>query len=94
MAAYCVGLIRVKDPLAWEQYRSRVGATIAQYGGEVLFRGAKARVFSGTMAHERVVTLRFDSLAAANTWHDSPEYQALLPLREQGADVTLVLYEN
>ncbi len=94
MAAFCVGLIRVKDPLAWEQYRSRVGATITQYGGQVLFRGAQARVYSGAMPHERVVTLRFDSLAAANAWHDSPEYQALVPLREQGADVTLVLYED
>jgi uncharacterized protein (DUF1330 family) len=94
MAAFCVGHIRVKDKLAWEQYRSRVGATIAQYGGQLLFRGGQARVFSGAMPHERVVALRFESLEAANRWHDSPEYQALVPLRELGADVTLVLYED
>jgi uncharacterized protein (DUF1330 family) len=94
MGAICVGHIRVKDADAWEQYRSRVGATIAQYGGRVLFRGQQRRLYSGEMAHEKVVALGFEHLDAANRWHDSPEYQALLPIREQAADVTLVLYES
>jgi uncharacterized protein (DUF1330 family) len=46
------------------------------------------------MVHEQVVSLRFETLADANRWHDSAEYQALLPLRERGADVTLVLYQD
>ena len=94
MAAVCIGHIRVKDAKAWEQYRSRVGATIAHYGGEVLFRGQKQRTFCGEMAHERVVALKFANLEAANRWHESRDYQALIPIREQGADVTLVLYES
>ena len=93
MPAICVGHIRVKNAQAWEQYRSRVGATIAQYGGELLFRGEQERLFSGNMPHEKVVALRFESLEAANHWHDSAEYQALLPIRNQAADVTLVLYK-
>jgi uncharacterized protein (DUF1330 family) len=93
MPAICVGNIRVKDVEAWEKYRSRVGATIAHYGGELLFRGEQERIFSGKMPHEKVVALKFESLDAANRWHDSPEYQALIPLRDQGADVTLVLYK-
>ena len=94
MPAICVGHIRVKDAEAWEQYRKRVGATITQYGGQILFRGQQQRLFSGEMAHERVVALQFENLDAANRWHDSPEYQALIPVRELGADVTLVLYES
>lgn len=93
MPAICVGHIRVRNADAWEQYRSRVGATIAQYGGELLFRGEQERLFSGEMSHEKVVALKFESLEAANRWHDSPEYRALIPIREQGADVTLVLYK-
>ena len=93
MPAICVGHIRVKNAEAWEQYQSRVGATIAQYGGELLFRGKQERIFSGEISHERVVALRFENLAAANQWHDSSEYQALIPIRERAAEVTLVLYE-
>jgi uncharacterized protein (DUF1330 family) len=94
MPAFCVGQIHVKDAEAWEQYRSLVGATIVRYGGRVLFRGTQARLLSGEMVHEQVVSLRFETLADANRWHDSAEYQALLPLRERGADVTLVLYQD
>jgi uncharacterized protein (DUF1330 family) len=94
MAAYCVGRIRVKDAQAWEQYRGKVGATIGQYGGEVIFRGSLQQAFSGTADHDTVVALRFESLQAASRWHDSPEYQALVPLRERGAEVTLTLYQE
>ena len=94
MSAFCIGQIRVRNAEAWEQYRQRVGATIKQYGGEVLFRGTEARAISGELPHERVVVLQFDNLDSANRWHDSPEYQALLPIREKAADVTLVLYEG
>jgi uncharacterized protein (DUF1330 family) len=84
----------VKDAIAWEEYRSRVGVTIAQYGGEVLFRGAIAGTFSGRTDHDNVVALKFDDLAAAKRWHDSADYQALIALRDQGAEVSLLLYQE
>ena len=94
MPAFCVGHICVKDAEAWEHYRSRVGATITRYGGQLLFRGRQARLFSGVMPHESVVALQFEDLDAANRWHDSPEYQALIPVRDRGAEITLVLYQS
>ena len=96
MAAYCVGQIRVKDAVAWEGYRSRVGATIAQFGGEVMFRGALNFAFGGRQDqdHDHVVALRFENIDAAKRWHDSAEYQALVPLRNQGAEMKLVLYQD
>jgi len=94
MAAYCVGRIRVKDAKAWEWYRQQVGATIVRYGGEVVFRGALQQAFSGAGDHDSVVALRFENPDAARRWHDSPEYQALIPVRDQGAEVSLVLYQD
>ena len=94
MTAYCVGQIGVKDAVAWEAYRSQVGATISRHGGELMFRGAVNQVLSGTIEYERVVAIRFESIDAAKQWHDSPEYQALIPLREKAADMTLVLFQD
>ena len=96
MAAYCVGQIRVKDAAAWEQYRGKVGATIVQYGGEVMFRGSLNFAFDGRpiQDHDHIVALRFDNIDAAKRWHDSAEYQALIPLRDQGAEMKLVLYQD
>jgi uncharacterized protein (DUF1330 family) len=90
--AYYVGLIHVRDEAQWQVYVSQVGATICQYGGQVIFRGAKAQTMSGALAEEKIVTLMFADLAAATRWHESPEYQKLIPIRDAGADVTLVLY--
>jgi uncharacterized protein (DUF1330 family) len=94
MAAHVIGLIRLKDEVAWREYVSQVGATIAQYGGEVLFRGITDSVFAGNHPHDLSVALRFADIVAAKRWLDSPEYQRIVPIRDKGADVTLTVYES
>jgi uncharacterized protein (DUF1330 family) len=94
MSAYLVGQIRVTDPVEWQRYVERVGATFAPHGGSVLFRGVKAVELARHAHGERIVVARFDSLAALQAWHDSPEYQALVALREAGAEVVLTAYED
>jgi uncharacterized protein (DUF1330 family) len=92
--AYAIGHITVKDPAQWAEYRSQVPGTLAPWGAELLLRGRLAEVFAGTHAHSDTVVIRFPDLAAARGWHASPAYQALVPLRQQAADVTLLLFEE
>ena len=93
MTAIVTGRIRVRDAALWQDYVSRVGATIAQYGGEVLFRGTQWRAFSGgAEVGEQLVVLKFADAAAAARWHDSPEYQQLIPNRDVAAEVDLAGY--
>jgi uncharacterized protein (DUF1330 family) len=94
MSAYLVGTIRVTDPAAWQRYVERVGATFPPHGGSVLFRGAKAMHLAREAHGERIVVAEFADLAALRRWHDSPEYQALVALREAGAEVVLTAYEG
>lgn len=94
MAAYLIGTIRVTDPAQWQRYVERVGATFGPHGGRVLFRGAKAADLARSAHGERVVVAQFDSLAALRAWHGSAEYQALVALREAGAEVVLTAYEG
>jgi uncharacterized protein (DUF1330 family) len=94
MAAYLVGHIRVRDPDRWKQYVGQVPGTLAPFGGEVLFRGRRAAVLAGEHTHELVVALRFPHADAVASWHGSPAYQALIPIRDAAADVTLVSYEE
>jgi uncharacterized protein (DUF1330 family) len=94
MAAFLVGTIRINDAALWRQYVERVGATFVQYEGEVLGRGVKAVELSGHAHGELLVVARFNDLAALRRWHESPEYQALLPVRMAAADVVLTAYEE
>jgi uncharacterized protein (DUF1330 family) len=66
---------------------------MAPFGAELLFRGRRRQVFSGSHPHEHTVAARFPSAAALEAWHASPAYQALIPLRERAAEVTLLSFD-
>jgi uncharacterized protein (DUF1330 family) len=91
---YIVGQVTVKDVQAWADYRSQVPATLAPFGGELVFRGKRVAVLSGDSPHTDIVVIRFPDAAAAQDWFASPAYQALISLREQAADVLLLAYES
>ena len=94
MPAFIVGTIRVTDTAAWQRYVDRVGATFGPHGGRVLLRGAKVRDLARQAHGERVVVAEFEDLEALMRWHDSAEYQALVALREAGAEVVLTAYQT
>jgi uncharacterized protein (DUF1330 family) len=50
-------------------------------------------VLSGQYRHTDTVVIRFPNADSVVDWHDSPAYQALVPLRTQAADVDLVTFE-
>lgn len=94
MPAFIVGTIRVTDAEAWQGYVQRVGATFAQYGGRVLLRGGIARELAGRPHGDRVVVAEFADLDELLRWHESPEYQSLIALRDAGAEVVLTAYQT
>jgi uncharacterized protein (DUF1330 family) len=92
--AYLVGHITIKDALKWANYRDQVPATLEPFGAELVFRGRRIEVFDGEHAHTDVVVIRFPDEGAARAWHASAAYQALVPLRRQAAEVTLLAYDS
>ncbi|HYF58080.1 MAG TPA: DUF1330 domain-containing protein [Burkholderiaceae bacterium] len=94
MTVHVIGRITVRDGVAWDDYRSRVPATLEPWGGRVLARGRRAAAFDGDEPHADVVVLEFPDLAAATGWHESPAYRALVPLRRRAADVVLTAYAS
>lgn len=91
--AYVVGHISIINTEKWAEYRAQVPDTLAPWGAELVLRGQQARVLAGTHPHSDIVVIRFPDLAAAQGWHASPAYQALVPLRQQAAVVDLITYE-
>jgi len=91
--AYIVGQMSVKNETKWAEYRGQVLATLVPFGGELVFRGHQARALSGECPHADIVVIRFASLADADNWHNSAAYQALIPLRQEAADVVLTTYQ-
>ena len=89
---FVVGQMTVKQPEKWAQYRSQVLATLVPFGGELVFRGEPVHSFSGVNTNPDIVVIRCPSWANAQNWHASAAYQALIPLRQEAADVVLTTY--
>jgi len=81
MPCYTIGHITVTNMEGYREYVAQVPAIIAKHGGEYLVRGGHATDIEGQMPGDRHVILRFPDRATAEGWYNSPEYQAILPLR-------------
>lgn len=96
MTVKIIGLIHLKDPAAFEIYRSQVGATVETYQGSVVARGAVGKTYWNELPcgeFTAFVELQFPSATDADRWAASPEYQALVPVRAQAMDLTLFRVE-
>jgi uncharacterized protein (DUF1330 family) len=63
VAAYIIAMIKVTDPQSYEEYRQKVPAVIAAYGGRYLLRGGALERLEGEADLHRVVVLEFPNMA-------------------------------
>ena len=85
MAAYLIADVEVIDSNGYEQYRQKVPATVAAYGGRYMARGGATEVLEGTWSPRRCVILEFPSMEQLKAWWSSPEYTRLRAIRERTA---------
>ncbi|MCH7485297.1 MAG: DUF1330 domain-containing protein [Chloroflexi bacterium] len=93
MAAYVVAQMHVHDVAKYLVYASKVGATIASYGGKIV-AASEAEVREGSPSFTRTVIGEFPTAEAAREWYESEEYQAILPLRLAATTGTLFFVEG
>ena len=91
-SAYVVGHLTVKNAEKWAEYRSQVPATLIPWGAELVLRGKRVAMLAGEHPFSDIVVIRFSSQEAINGWHSSDAYQALIPLRQQAAEMILISY--
>ncbi len=81
MPAYFVAEVEITNPTDYQPYRDQAGQIIEQYGGRFVARGSKTELLEGSPEPQRVVVIEFVDADAARRWYNSPEYQAVLPIR-------------
>ena len=82
--------VKVKNPEKLKQYISQATATIAAHGGEKVSRGKVLKTLAGNADYQLAVVFRFSDLETLEGWYASPEYQKLIALRDESADMTIV----
>ena len=94
MSAFCLLQISVKDPVQLKMYTDAAPATVAPFGGALVFRGKVSSILSGASTHNSAVVIRFPDSASADSWYGSEGYQALLEHRNAGAEVVVTRYDE
>ncbi len=95
--AYLLAQIDVKDYDAYMQgYGMPAIAILEKYGAEVLVASANSATVEGASKGNWTVVIRFPSLAIAQTFYASSEYQPLKALRvdELTNDATISIVEG
>ena len=92
--AYIVVEFTVEDADLFKDYSQRSPAIIAQYGGKFVVRGGKVEGLKGEAPKGPFVVLAFESAEQAKKLASSPEYTALVPLRDKSADTRAFVVEG
>ncbi|MFT5676909.1 MAG: hypothetical protein ACI808_002858 [Paraglaciecola sp.] len=85
MTAYIIVGLTAKDSDKFQRYGASVGPTLEKYSGKLLAKGPVERLH-GDFAYQAQVILTFPSKEDAKSWYQSEDYQALIPLRNEGID--------
>jgi uncharacterized protein (DUF1330 family) len=94
MPAFMIFHSTVTDREAFFAYARSVPATLLPFGGTILAKGKTERVLAGEHRHTNVGIIRFPDLDKAHRWYLSEAYQALIPIRDAAADITVVSYQD
>ena len=92
MTIKVIGLIQLNDLEAFEDYRLRVGETVALYQGKITSRGSFDTFLWNELrcdSFSAFVELEFPDPVCSQSWANSPEYQSLIAIRSKAMKLTL-----
>ena len=92
--AYVVLEFNIKDADGFKDYAQRSPATVAMHGGKFLVRPGKIVTLKGDAPKGAFAILAFDNAEQAQKWASSPEYTALVPLRDSSAESRIFVVEG
>ena len=85
MAAYLIANVDIKDGEKIKEYLKATPAIIRQFGGKFLVRGGDFEICEGDWNPKRLVVVEFESMQKAREFYNSPEYKAIIDLRQSSA---------
>jgi uncharacterized protein (DUF1330 family) len=94
MAAYIIADVEISDPDGYAGYTRQVPGTLAPFGGQFIVRGGHADVLEGGWQPKRLVVIRFPDREHAEGWYQSAAYQAILPLRHQHSEGSVLCVDG
>ena len=92
--AYIIAEVQVTDAEVYKAYIPGAGAAVAKYGGKYLARGGRVEQLEGPPPAGRIAIVAFPSFDQAKAFYNSPEYQAVAPIRRRASQARFWLVEG
>ncbi len=93
MSVYMIIDSKIKDREKYQQYIDQVVPVVRAHGGRYHVRGENIRSL-GDWRPDRIIVIEFPTEDHILRWLDSPEYQAIASLREEGAETRAIIAEG
>ena len=93
-SAYLIANITVTNPEQYDEYRKLSSLAAQAHGAEFCVRGGSVDVLEGDWTPDRLVMLKFPSLAHANAYYHSVEYTAAIQARQGASVMRMVVVEG
>ena len=94
MPAYLISDVTVRNPEAFETYRTRAAKAIARYGGRYLVRGGDIQLLEGRWEPRMLVIVEFPSVGQARAWYKSPEYAVALEVHDVALELNMIFVDG
>ena len=90
-----ISQVTVTDKEKFQSYLENTRSVGAKYGARPVVMGAQPKMLNGDNdGHQMVFVIEFETMEKLDSWHNSEEYKALVPLREEGSEQRMVAYEQ
>lgn len=94
MPAYIIVRLKIDAPEQLKAYQAATPSIIAKYSGRFVAQGGQVVTLEGPAETRRIVIIEFPSLADAQAFYHSPEYNAAGKLRKGIAVAEFVAVEG
>lgn len=88
-----VNIVDIFDREKFQQYVDGHTPTVEQFGGRFLVKGYQGEILEGSWPNNIIVIHEFPSIEQFKTWYESEEYAPWKKLRQESAEVNVILTE-
>ena len=75
-------------------YASKVGGTVAAFGGRYLVRAGEVSYSEGESLGDSSVVIEFPDRESAHAWNNSKEYRDIVPIRHQNSVTNFIIIDG
>ena len=80
----------------FQQYQAVARTVVGKHGGQPVARGSGIGTLHGSRKWQIGIVIRFPDEASVKAWYNDPEYQKVLPLRDEayGNDLEITMFQE